>query len=263
MEGMDADLRNGVWNVLHEHFFEGSDGRHVSFAPHCQLWVALWRDFFKRPVDSLPNGLGDTKAIFRDWFAEAPWFEIYDVAEFIIEYAAQRGARPKLVSDLNEVLQRELSAYRILDQQIVPISSPEELASIDAAIAGSGKSEEGVASHLAAAIALFSNRRAPDYRNSIKESISAVESLVRVLAEDPKAELGKALKALEGNVEIHPALDKAFRALYGYTSDEGGIRHAMMEASTLDAEDAQYMLIACSAFINYLRVKARKSGRIS
>jgi len=48
-------------------------------------------------------------------------------------------------------------------------------------------------------------------------------------------------------------MKSAFSALYGYTSDEGGIRHALIEKnSQVQIEDARFMLIACSAFVNYL-----------
>jgi len=49
-------------------------------------------------------------------------------------------------------------------------------------------------------------------------------------------------------------------AIYGYTSDEGGIRHAMLEEKIIDFEDAKFMLVSCSAFINYLIMKSTKSG---
>jgi len=48
--------------------------------------------------------------------------------------------------------------------------------------------------------------------------------------------------------------------MYGYTSDEDGIRHAMLEEPDVGFEDAKFMLVACSAFINYLKVKADKAS---
>ena len=52
----------------------------------------------------------------------------------------------------------------------------------------------------------------------------------------------------------------AFVAIYGYTSDADGIRHAMIDDSKCDFEDAKYMLVSCSAFVNYLIMKATKAG---
>ena len=45
-----------------------------------------------------------------------------------------------------------------------------------------------------------------------------------------------------------------------YTSDAAGIRHALLEDPNLDAEDAKFMLVACSAFINYLWAKAAEAN---
>jgi hypothetical protein len=54
---------------------------------------------------------------------------------------------------------------------------------------------------------------------------------------------------------------EAFRKLYGYTSDEKGIRHSLLEeAAKVHAEDARFMIVACSAFVNLLFVKADKAG---
>ena len=113
--------------------------------------------------------------------------------------------------------------------------------------------------HISTAISKLSDRQQPNYRNSIKESISAVESVVRVICDDEKATLGKALKKIDVKVNIHPALKDAFSKIYGYTSDENGIRHALSDESDLDSEDAVSILAACSAFINYIIVKAQKA----
>jgi len=104
------------------------------------------------------------------------------------------------------------------------------------------------------------DRQNPDYRNSLKEAISAVESISQVISGDPGATLGSALKALEKQALIHPALKSSLSALYGYTSDANGIRHAMLEEPTLTFTDAKFMLVACTAFVNYLVGKASEGG---
>ena len=74
--------------------------------------------------------------------------------------------------------------------------------------------------------------------------------------------MGKALKLIEDTVGLHPALKKGFSSIYGYTSDEGGIRHAMIDDNPCEFDDAKYMLVSCSAFVNYLIMKASKAGLI-
>jgi len=104
----------------------------------------------------------------------------------------------------------------------------------------------------------LSDRKSPDYRNSIKESISAVESLVQKTV-GKKGTLGQLIEKIEEHFELHKALKKSFRELYGYTSDKDGIRHAMLDEPNLDFEDAKFMLVTCSAFINYVNGKLQKS----
>jgi len=55
---------------------------------------------------------------------------------------------------------------------------------------------------------------------------------------------------------LHPALREALEKLYGYAGDDDGIRHALSDKSDLDSHDAKFMLVACSAFVNYLRGRA-------
>ncbi|MBE8966981.1 hypothetical protein IQ277_12215 [Nostocales cyanobacterium LEGE 12452] len=92
-------------------------------------------------------------------------------------------------------------------------------------------------------------------RNSIKESVSAVESLAKAITRKPKATLADALKVLEVFHNLHPTLKKSFLTLYGYTSDEGGIRHAMLTEPDLTIADAKFFLLSCTSFINYLKSK--------
>src|SRR5699024_3299027 len=82
----------------------------------------------------------------------------------------------------------------------------------------------GAQHHLDQAISLLSDRQAPDYANSIKESISAVEAIVRTFSTGKT--LGDGLNKLETvGLTIHTDLKKARQKLYVWTSDESGVRH--------------------------------------
>lgn len=110
------------------------------------------------------------------------------------------------------------------------------------------------------ALDMLADRSSPDYRNSIKESISAVESVAQIITGDSSATLGSALKVIERKGSMHPALKASLSSLYGHTSDADGIRHAMLEASSLSFINAKFMLVACRAFINYLIEKAQDAS---
>ena len=62
------------------------------------------------------------------------------------------------------------------------------------------------------------------------------------------------MKKLEDcGTKLHPALKQGFLKIYGYTSDEGGVRHAEgMFVSDVTFEEAKFMLVSCSAFVNFL-----------
>jgi hypothetical protein len=149
-----------------------------------------------------------------------------------------------------------MSAWRIVGKRVTRLTSPQEIKAIEAAQLLAGKYEP-VATHISTALKHLSDRRSPDYRNSIKEAISAVESICRIITNDPKTTLGDALKKLEkSGVKLHPSLKIAFDKLYGYTSDQGGIRHSLLDQPSIDFEDAKFMLVSCSAFVNLLKARS-------
>jgi hypothetical protein len=185
------------------------------------------------------------------------WYEVYDFLEFLAKRYPNKTYCRMFTHNCNEILERELSAYRFNGKILAPITSEEEIAEVEKALSVSHK----FTPHLDRALALLADKKAPDYRNSIKESISAVEAICKLITGSPKVTLGDALRQLENKLgTLHPALRNAFNNLYGYTSDAEGIRHGMLGESELDIEDAKFMLIACSAFINYLVAKTDKAG---
>src|SRR4029077_13527265 len=97
---------------------------------------------------------------------------------------------------------------------------------------------------------------------SIKEAISALESICSIITDNPKATLGDALKHLAAKgVNVHPALRESFNRMSGYTSDAQGIRHGLglTEEPNLDFDDVKFMLVSCSAFINLLKARSSTS----
>ena len=111
-------------------------------------------------------------------------------------------------------------------------------------------------------LALLGQKPTPDYRNSIKEAISAVESAVKCIAGSAGGGLDSALRRLDKRTAIHQALKAGFLSLYGFTSDEDGIRHAILDESNVGYDEAKFMLVACSAFVNFLTSKAEAAGAL-
>ena len=153
----------------------------------------------------------------------------------------------------NIYFKQEYVGYRFVDKIIVPISDQNEITEIEEVLECR---YAVVRNHISKANILLADRENPDYENSIKESISAVEAICEILTgiKGKEATLGNMLKKLEKNgIIIHSGSKSAFNILYGYTSDANGIRHAGdIGGKSSTFEEAKFMLVSCCAFVNYL-----------
>ena len=192
---------------------------------------------------------------------KSEWYLKFDLIEFTIsslrKMAPQNDMRfatiiKDFVKILNSTFKRLDYAYRVVDDQIVEITDKEEIGAIEEAV----RQTSAVKTHLEEALKHLSNRPSPDYRNSIKESISAVEALCREITGE--STLGDALRVWEKKgIQIPTFLKSGIEKLYNYTNDKRtGIRHAMMEETEAPTfEEAKFMLVSCSAFVNYIQGK--------
>lgn len=268
LELIDKKLENRLWNAVLKDFFGNISDYSSSYSgresDQAQICRVIWTEFFGERVDeisSYTNGGGvyapGVIEHIKEWFFKAQWYEKYDLIEFLTKID-KAGLEIGFAEKCNRALEKEMAGYRIVDDSVVQITSEEEIVEIEEALANSSKWSP-VLTHLRTAIEYFANRENPDYRNSIKEAISAVESLCVIITGDKDATLGKALSLIEKKYKIHGALKNAFSSLYGYTSDSGGIRHSLLEDDiAVTMEDAKFMLVSCSAFINYLKIKIEK-----
>ena len=186
----------------------------------------------------------------------------YDAILTIIEYIAKevpkyihksiryKGKIHTAETIFNLAFEQEYVGYRLINCQAQPITDDNEIQTIQESV--NSKYSE-VKQHFNKSLGFLSDRQAPDYANSIKESISAVERMCSIII-GKSTTLGAALKKLEdSNVRIHPALKDAFNKLYGYTSDASGIRHSgELGGKDSTFEEAKFMLVSCCAFVNYL-----------
>ena len=192
---------------------------------------------------------------------EIEWYEKFDIVEeamyylTIAKFPIIKGAKffDSLKDDLNSELERLNAGYRVVDRFITDIISEEEIYAVTTAIEDN---DESVKTHIQNAVMLYSRRPEADYRNSIKESISAVEAFCR--KKTGENTLGKALDHLEKDGIFMPqTLKVAFEKLYAYTNNgDTGIRHALVVGDSIPTNaEALFMLVSCSAFVNYLNMR--------
>lgn len=263
LKKFDERTRNQIANVIGELY--------DTYMGSCAEYEAYVQDFYRFVLGQIYGQQVDYSKryyyddIFRN-INETIRLGKYDEILTLVEALAQHWDReyesPEydgiyveeyIYKKINEVFEREFVGYRFIDKYIVPISDRNEVEAINDTLKNP---YEDVREHIKKANKLLADRDNPDYENSIKESISAVEAVCKILtnANGSEASLGKMLKKLQDNgIKIHSAMEKAFNNLYGYTSDAKGIRHAGdLGGENSTFADAKFMLVACCAFINYL-----------
>lgn len=194
--------------------------------------------------------------------SEEEWYKKLDIIEATIKYLYAYERNPmhhpivdEFTRQLNFEFERHKFAYRVIQKEVVEITSENEIAAIETALQ---TTSNNIRLHLNKALELYSLRPTGDYRNAIKESISAVEAYCREKTNEET--LGKALNKMEAQgITIPKMLKVAFEKLYAYTNQpDTGIRHALMDDDgnyTPSSEEALFMIVSCSSFLNYLKAK--------
>lgn len=265
-DSMDGELRNSLWNTLDIFIwsnFNSSDSYLKSDQIMYTFFLFIWRDFLKLPIDTIYSSWDAAVKDFRNKFFLFEWYDVYDFIEFTAINCTRNIVDPKFKNDFilfcNEILERELSAYRFIGDHIVEITSTNEIQEMEIAL---DNSPITIKSHLDRSLKHLSDKKNPDYRNSIKESISAVEAICKIITNNEKGTLSDALKIIENksDLKIHTSLKQAYDKIYGWSNDSSGIRHCLTDEDDLSQDEARYFLVVCSAFINYLTIKADNAG---
>jgi len=221
----------------------------------------IWQYFLERNLCEYRNDYSGRTIVIPYILnnTDFKWYQKLDLLEFFLtkfKIIIPDESYYGYVNLLNSELERHNFAYRIIGGKIEEITSKVESESIETALANE---HIGVKTHLKDALVFLSAaQEAPNYRSSIHQSISAVEAWCREITNTKT--LGEALKKLgKSGMKINPVLQNGFDKIYGYSCGEDGIRHALMDDSNPPTSDeAIFMLVACSAFINYLTKKKSK-----
>jgi hypothetical protein len=255
-------LRSAIWAVAYAHMRVSQEKGELD-----DFWENVtydWHVYRKhQPADEHKASFTYWSGVFKKIVLHDSYTDVFGLLQHILRFSrAQQIAYrtpAHFISGISSALNIGHAAYRVLDgDTIVPIGSDAEAETIQHAFVDLAKTEfRGAREHLRKAAEELSAGRAAD---SIRESIHAVESVVRVL--EPDGNFLRALRRLEAKAKIHPALKDGFKSIYGFTSDEKGIRHPLLDDSSanVDETDALFMIGACAAFVSYLINKARAAG---
>jgi hypothetical protein len=205
--------------------------------------------FFKQPVDAFDYKVSGSKGRLSATIQRADIGQLFDMVEFLVRHP---GCSNELKRELADSFVMARAAYRVFDNKyIAAIGTEEQAAAFERAIADAEAKNATAARKqlIAAGVAL----RNADWAGTVRESIHAVEAMAVRLAPRTNT-LGAALKELEQRGHLHGGLKAAFGSLYGYSSGEEGVRHALVfsDEAQVDEADALFMLGACASFVSYL-----------
>lgn len=225
-------------------------------------------------VDEEPDDyyLSHTPAIevLRNLVMNIPWYRFYDTVETVAEriiyiddednftqsrknesvsFSAYRQRVNELFSDynvdwkMNESGQLELPLPPFLEEKVK--STEERLADQFAPARMHFRKARG--------FALGSHR---DAENSIKESISAIESICKTFYPDAST-LGDALKMMRKDGSVSSMLITIVEKFYAYANAEPAVRHGSNKDSAVLEHDAELALHFAAAFIRTLIVRRK------
>lgn len=213
-----------------------------------------------RPEDEINTGYEHTMKSIKSFVLQRNFNRVLDLVEII---GNDDACGEQFVEQSHGLFEFHAAPYRFDISrppfQFIPRGSKEQGEAIQRAVDALRQAQMGGASaHLRKAAEAMNDRR---HAESVGNSIHAVESVACLI--DPKAAktLSPALKSLQDRgVLNHEALAKAFSALYGYSSNEQGIRHALLDRSEANVglDEAMFMYGACASFAAYLVSKHRQ-----
>ena len=259
LEELTNEARIAIWNSLYQPVID-------SFADSLtrREWASIIRsvygEHFGLPLDRLSRSSQEAtgrvlQGPIHTCIIDAPFNEVFDLLTFVM----RKPECPHLfITSVSQVFQDHLLAYRLDTDPpptIYPIATQEEgIALVSALDQIKSAGLPGAHGHLQQAAVCINQQ---DWAGAVRESIHAVESVARQIAPG-SGTLGEALSTLEQKGMLqHPALKQGFANIYGYTNDEQGIRHALLNQSSANVgqDEAIFMFGACASFASYLSRK--------
>ena len=230
---------------------------------------------FSEPENAIDLDFWAISKRLHSIFCDADFNKVLDLLQYTADHRDDRNNLADAIelnrrlerfpSQINEVFERHRAAY-LFDTskspyRILPrISEAQGVAVQNAVAALKGHSQLGAVTHLSNAA---NHLDAGEYPDAIVDSILAVESVARLIDPQASKTLTPALKSLERQEILkHPALVESLEKLYGYTSDEQGLRHALLaqEAADVGMNEAMLMFGTCASFAAYLANVSQQFG---
>lgn len=257
LEELPASARTQIWNVLYVHLDQSKKYNHVAGYDIGDPWQSILRRLYiwhdMQPLDEWTDEFGVWRDRLRNRVEHDRFNHVFDLIQLIM----QHKECPQSFLTMMDIAFRSCHLAYVIHAgpppTILQATTPEERDQLKKnldEIHSAGML--GGATHLRSASQHINDG---NWADSVRESINAVESVAKQIDPAGAKSLGKALDSLQKRgVLQHKALKDAFSKLYGYTSDEQGIRHALLDGdkTNVTVDEAVFMLGACASFASYL-----------
>lgn len=267
LKQLDNKIRALIWADIHKHLKATGNSYGYLYGAWEAILMDFWIEHLEKLAHEFPTDIIKWERTLSVYLTSSDYIVTLGALEFILRHPE---CPRELIAWINETLIKGRAAYRLEMLNgiptITPMGSEAEAQAIGQAIVEiSSHGPNNASRHLALSV---EHLRSGDFGGAVRESIHAVECAACKVADDEKASLGKALSALKKkDANLHKSLEQGLNKIYGYTSDEKGIRHALAfdgnDEADVDEADALFMFGACASFVSYLLRKGREAGLIN
>ncbi|BDQ31144.1 hypothetical protein NZNM25_01480 [Nitrosopumilus zosterae] len=267
---LDSKTRIGLFNIFVRDVLEKYHFKYKTYGGMWSekddgfiAWKNFWIVFLEKSISDISVNHESVLDVLEEIFTNSEHKFLLSIFEYELRKDHLLEDQKDTLSDhVNNFLKKKNVGYRIVGDEISIITREEEIVSLNKSF---NTPIDIVNTYMKKANKLLTQDN-PDFDGSITNSIHAVESICKKITGESNTTLGQALKIIEkeSKIELPTPLKQAFDKIYGWSSSNSGVRHGLSEIpkDKLDFEEAQFMLVACSAFVNYLideSVKAKIS----
>lgn len=226
-----------------------------------KLFKSIYIFVYVLPFDEFPNKgtFYLYNRLIKDQIISASYDDVFTLLEYLCDYLYKSKIsfmffkeNKNLYDTLNRIFEEEYVGYRFVNKQIIPITNHEEIEEINSACC---TPFDLVNISIKKSINFIADRKNPDYQNSIKESVLAIETLCNQF-DKTNGTLNAILKSWKKRDDIycHPHLNSAITELYSFASEANQIRHGNSSETSgnVGFEEAKLVLTICSSVINYI-----------
>ena len=244
-------------------------------------WTAVSRELrriLRAPVvhydKSNTNDIQKAKLYFEETFIKTPWQKRFDFCEAIYlklayvpdeEFFHYENQTPFTLNDAQTYIEKEIQqlfidelfAYDFIKGTVIQKGRAHTVkTAAQAQYVMNDARLQNARMHYSKALNFFRDRAQPDYENTVKEAVCAIESAGKDLF--PQAgvstlgELINWFKKKNNNFAIPPTLLYTFNSIYALRNSAEGVAHGSTNGGDITKEIAEYILSVSASTIIYL-----------